>query len=317
MPDGRMMIEHAAEQWLGEDTIFIPILREHAKYYNAEHALNKAFGDAVQVVILDHETTGPADTVYQIAININDQEPLFIQDCDAHFKFDRVNAANYICTVDLRNNLQVQNVAAKSFVIANEQNIITNIVEKSVVSNHIVVGGYCFNNAGEYCDAFESLNQDDERFVSHVVKKLLETEVFVSVEVDDYVDVGTAKEWHELKRKYPVVFCDLDGTLINHQSEYFYPSIEEDIVGIPNAVKKLKQMHDDGAYFMFVSSRPGYTEEKVREFLIDTGFVNFNVMLDVPHGERILINDYSNSNPYPSATAINVPRNSDEFWSKF
>ena len=317
MPDGRMMIEHAAQKWLGEEVIIIPILKMHAEYFNAQHALEQAFGDKVTIHVLDEETTGPADTVYQVAKNLNGNEPIFIQDCDSHFDLSRVNACNYICTVDLRNNLQVQNVAAKSFVVTNEQDIVTNIVEKSVVSNHIVVGGYCFETAEDYCEAFESLDQNDERFVSHVVKKLLETKVFISVEVDNYIDVGTADEWYALKRKSPLIICDLDGTLIQHQSKYFHPSIEDDIQGIPYAVEKLLKKQKEGAKFIFLSSRPEETRKKVYQYLTSVGFKQFQLILGAPHGERILINDYSNSNPFPTASAINVPRNDDDFWSKF
>ena len=35
------------------------------------------------------------------------------------------------------------------------------------------------------------------------------------------------------------------------------------------------------------------------------------LIMGLPHCQRVLINDFAKSNPYPSATAINMPRNQD------
>jgi hypothetical protein len=40
--------------------------------------------------------------------------------------------------------------------------------------------------------------------------------------------------------------------------------------------------------------------------------MNVDIITELPHGKRILINDFSNTNPYPSATAVNVVRDSKE-----
>ena len=39
--------------------------------------------------------------------------------------------------------------------------------------------------------------------------------------------------------------------------------------------------------------------------------------MNLPHGRRILVNDFSNTNPYPSALAINIERNSQELSNIF
>ena len=35
------------------------------------------------------------------------------------------------------------------------------------------------------------------------------------------------------------------------------------------------------------------------------------LIMGLPHCQRVVINDFAKSNPYPSATAINMPRNQD------
>ena len=34
--------------------------------------------------------------------------------------------------------------------------------------------------------------------------------------------------------------------------------------------------------------------------------------MGLPHSQRIIINDYAPSNPFPTASAININRNSDQ-----
>ena len=45
------------------------------------------------------------------------------------------------------------------------------------------------------------------------------------------------------------------------------------------------------------------------EELKDKGIEYDQVIMGLPHSRRVLINDFAKSNPYPSATAINMPRN--------
>lgn len=42
------------------------------------------------------------------------------------------------------------------------------------------------------------------------------------------------------------------------------------------------------------------------------GFGDCQLIMEVHHAKRILINDYANSNPYPSAIAINLKRDSED-----
>ena len=76
------------------------------------------------------------------------------------------------------------NVAAKSFAVTNEQDLLTNIVEKSVVSNYLCVGGYGFNSARDYCDSFDVLSAsqpETEIFVSHIIKHMLSNFIFAII----------------------------------------------------------------------------------------------------------------------------------------
>jgi hypothetical protein len=84
-------------------------------------------------------------------------------------------------------------------VISNEQGIITDIIEKQVVSDKFCVGGYKFESVKEYCETYEKIvshNIQKEIFVSHIIQDmLLNDKIFVENQVMKYYDVGTAQDW--------------------------------------------------------------------------------------------------------------------------
>jgi len=206
--NGECLFERAANLYVDCTDVHFVILREHAEKYDAEIAINKVYGhrDNVHIHVLDQPTSGPAETSYHVAMKLSDT-PIFIQDCDSFFT-SSLSEENYVCTVNLKDNLDVINVAAKSFTVTNEQGLLTNIVEKSVVSNHICVGGYGFKSADTFCRSFERLSEihDGEIFVSHIIKELLQTNVFVAKDVQDYVDLGTYKEFVEYNKQRQTIF---------------------------------------------------------------------------------------------------------------
>ena len=317
--DGDCLFEKAAKPYIGQTDVHIAILKEHAQQYDAELAIKKAFADRddVYVHVLDEPTSGPAETVYNIASKL-DEEPIFIQDCDSFFTAP-LKKDNHVCIVDLRTNRYVTNVAAKSFAIVNDQGILTSIVEKSVVSNYVCVGGYGFNSAKEYCAAYDHLQRavtGGEIFVSHIIKEMLSNSIFTVNNVTEYTDLGTYVEFIEYNKKRPAIFCDLDGTLFYNQSKLFSNDYTNYPVLIPNALKYLLKKQDEGASFIFTTSRPGKYKSQTESVLDECGFKNYRILYDIPHAPRILINDTSKTNPYPSAIAINVPRDDNEYWGK-
>ena len=317
--DGDCLFERAAKPYIGQTEVHFVILKEHAEQYDAEIAIKKAFSEIndIFVHVLDEPTSGPAETVYKIASNLDDQ-PIFIQDCDSFFTAP-LKKENHVCVVDLRANRSVSNVAAKSFAVVNDQDILTNIVEKSVVSNYVCVGGYGFKSSKEYCSAYEhlqSISTQGEIFVSHIIKQMLSNNVFTVNNVNEYTDLGTYVEFVDYNKQRPAIFCDLDGTVFYNQSRLFSNDYSKAPIPIPNAIKYLLKKQDDGASFIFTTSRPSKYELVTQTALKKCGFKDFRILYDIPHSPRVLINDISKTNPYPSATALNVPRDDNEYWGK-
>jgi len=315
MHTGKLMLETAIEPYLKNHDIHIAILKEHNEKYFVANLINRMYKDRknLHLHILDKETSGPAETVYMISKNLPDNEPLFIKDCDSFFTGE-FRKDNHICVVDLRKNLDITKVAAKSFAVTNNQMMITNVVEKSVVSNYICVGGYGFSSAKEYNDAFKNIDCANEIFVSHVIKYMLENKNFVANEVTNYIDVGTYNEFVNYNQSKTTIFCDIDGTVFYNQSRLFENNYSQEPTPIPNSVKYLLQKQKGGCKIIFVTSRPKSFKDITEKKLNECGFKNYVVVYDLPHAPRTLINDYSTTNPYPTAISINVPRDNNDYW---
>ena len=316
--DNQMMIKKALEPWLDAGhNITIGILHHHNQEFSSIDFLKHEFGSRVQIVVLDTLTRGPADTVYKIIkqSNIDPSAQLLIKDCDSFFKFDNSVSGNFICTSNIADHQILKKLNSKSFVIKNEQNIITEIIEKKVVSDTFCVGGYGFESVQKYVETFENIESTpNEIYVSDVISKLLnDREIFLNVGVNDYTDVGTLDDWNEYNDK-PVIFCDIDGTIIKAQGRVGNNNFYSPVVLMEQTVQKLLEMQKNGSQFVFTTARPKELERQTHNILTTLGFKNYQLVIGLNNSRRILINDFNGANPYPRATAINVERDGDEAW---
>lgn len=305
----KLMIESAIKPYLNNFNVTIGILREHEEKYNATKNIKSYLGDSINIIVIEELTKGPADTVYQIIkkANINETSPILIKDCDSFFDHD-ITFDNYVCVSKISEHEVLKKLYSKSFTISNDQNIIQNIIEKKVVSDTFCVGGYAFKSAKLFCDSFEKINVNSEVFVSHIIQHCIqEGEVFTEKQITNYVDVGTSDDWFSYNDR-PVIFCDIDGTIVKAQSHgdwHITPTI------IQNNVTKLLEYYHRGSQFVFTTARPEIARESTELMLKNLGFANFQCIFGLQNARRILINDYNNANPFPRAEAINIFRDAD------
>ena len=308
----KMMIQRALEPY-SQHNITIGILKEHNESYNSLDYLKHEFKDTAKICILEKMTRGPADTVYQIIKNstIDPDAELLIKDCDNFFDHE-MSEGNYVCVSNIAQHEVLKKHSSKSFVIANEQGIITDIIEKDVVSNTFCVGAYKFSSVRLFCEAFEELSTQNEIFVSDVIQRCLYNgHIFTEKMVTNYVDVGTAADWFEYNDK-PVIFCDIDGTIIESQGRVGGKSYESPVVPLYNSIDRLLEYQKRGAQFVFTTARPKQHERITASMLFSLGFRNFELIMGLQNTRRILINDFNSANPFPRATAINVERDKDQ-----
>jgi len=307
-----LMIANSIRPFLREGyKVTIGILKEHDEKYNATQFINYEFGDSVDVVVLDVPTKGPADTVFQIIEKLGlYSEPIFIKDCDSFFEHD-ISEGNYVCVSKISDHEFLKKIASKSFTVANNQGIITDIVEKEVVSDTFCVGGYKFSSALMYKEAFKRLSSEREVFVSDVISVCIgDMNIFNEKKVRDYTDVGTAQDWFEYNDK-PVIFCDIDGTIIINQGRVGTNSYTDKPIPLEKNIKRLLELQDKGAQFVFTTARKNEHKALTRDMLYDLGFKSFDLITGLQNSRRILINDYNEANPFPRAESVNIRRNSD------
>ncbi len=77
-------------------------------------------------------------------------------------------------------------------------------------------------------------------------------------------------------------------------------------------IKWLKELHEKGkTEIILTTSRPeAFKQETVIE-LYEKEIPYDKLIMGLSHTKRIIINDYANSNPYPSCDSINIERKSD------
>jgi len=310
----KMMFHHAIEGYLEkDDNITIGILKEHDKAYQASEFIHQQYGDRIKVIVIDRPTSGPADTAFQILAkaNISDDAEIFIKDCDSFFSHVYTEG-NYVCVSNIANHETLKKLSSKSFVVSNNQGIINQIIEKKVVSDTFCVGGYKFESAGAFRENFREINSQNELFVSDVIQRaLFKGEVFYEKDVQNYHDVGTADDWFEWNNK-PVIFCDIDGTVVKSQSRIGDNSIWNLGKPLEKNVEILLEMQAKGSHFVFTTARDKPMEEATRATLDNLGFTDYDLVIGLPNADRVLINDFHNQNPYPRATAINLKRDKDD-----
>lgn len=322
--DNKMMLVKAVEPYRGKHDITVVILQEHVEKYNALEFVRGELPEAY-IVIVEKPTSGPAETVkialhdimlkialHDIMLMKDDIDFEFIvKDCDSFFDHVPV-AGNYVCVSNIGDHEQLNRLASKSFVMYNDQDIITNIIEKAVVSDSFCVGGYKFESANKYLETYEKIrHRNGEFFVSHIIQDMLYSdEIFKKVPVTNYVDVGTAPDWHKYN-DMPVLFCDIDGTLVKAQARYGNNSYDKPPVVLEENVKKIREYHDKGCQIFFTTARPHTYREQTDKMLRSLGFTNFQLITNLHNARRVLINDYNTSNPYPRAEAINIQRDHD------
>lgn len=314
LPSGALVIQEIIVSLdVKFDMIVMGVRPEHA---NFKPRIISEVTQSIFKLVEIKNSTSPVDTVMQLlkTIPIQDGDEIFIKDSDSIFSISSPQLdMNAVVYTDITN--ETMNVPQKSFLHIDKNNIIERIVEKKIVSPHISVGGYFFKNPIEFMNIAEFLlDQPDEGeiYISHVVEAMrMRRSIFKGIKVNEVIDVGTQEAWNELIRKDQTVICDIDGVVVENQSRYFTPTWDEPAVPIQKNVDKLLKMQEDGSYFIFVTSRTSEFRAATFKMLMDLGFRHFELVMDVPHAPRVLINDYSGSNPYPTATAINVKRNQE------
>jgi len=269
------------------------------------------------IVLLPEQTDSQSETVYTFLSGYDLDGFIFIKDSDGFYRCD-VEERNQVAYFDL-NDMDDINARTKSYVDLDVNDVVTNIVEKKVISSTFSSGGYGFADAKQFCETFEKLqDMDGECYISHIIfEMMLSGSTFYGTKTTDFKDWGTLDAWNKYKSQYKCLFVDIDGTLITNSSHHFPPYVGSG-EPIENNIDYLADLYEQGrAKIVLTTSRP----ERLRQITITElqtkGIPYDELVMGLPHCQRVIINDFARSNPYPSCKAINIPRNTDELKDYF
>ena len=296
------------------DNIYFICLQQHEDKYSFMKGFVSELDDAglrakSNIVLLPEQTESQSETVYTFLSGYDLDGFIFIKDSDGFYRCD-VEERNQVAYFDL-NDMDDINARTKSYVDLDVNNVVTNIVEKKVISSTFSSGGYGFADAKEFCKTFEKLqDMDGECYISHIIfEMMLSGFTFYGTKTTDFKDWGTLDAWNKYKSQYKCLFVDIDGTLITNSSHHFPPYVGSG-EPIENNIDLLADLHEQGkAKIILTTSRPENLRKITIMELQTKGIPYDELIMGLPHCQRIIINDFARSNPYPSCSAINIPRN--------
>jgi hypothetical protein len=314
MPDGKLMLEKSVELFdlSPFDRVVVVCLKEHISLYLTEETLKEvtsAIGHkSVEFCILDEPTSSQSETVEFAIQKAKISGSFFVKDCDNMFKF-KWDGSNQIAVLDL-NDIELIDAKNKSYVISDALDNVNNIIEKQVISNLFCCGGYGFHDAEEFVRHFRCIKMNEEIYISHVIYSMLMNGIgFKIKKASDYTDWGTLREFRNYTKTYFTLFCDVDGVLLYNGSKFGKVGwATEPIIENLETISKLQS--NGKIYLVVTSSRPESEIQYLNKRLAENGVFPDRYLMGLPHSRRVLVNDFSATNPFPSAVSVNLARDS-------
>ena len=319
-PDGQLMIQKAINCMPLDffDQIVIVILQEHVDKYNADIIIKQVFSnnEKIKICVLSGPTGSASETVATAIKTMNICGSITIKDSD-NFVVCNLPASdvNMVVGLKLKPDIKVSNIQGKSFLKINNQQFIVDIVEKKIVSDIICLGVYQFSDAIEFVKIYETLRKDviGELFISNIVSFALREKdnSFKFIEACQFQDWGTFNEWRSVQCAMRTYFVDFDGVLMKNSGRYGKINWNNNRQMLDNNCKRSAELSKSGGQIIITTSRPERYRDIIVESLRKYNIFPYAIIMGLNHSPRVLINDFAPTNPYPAASAINIPRNSD------
>ena len=233
LPDGALALSRAAASVPADayDRVVAAVRADHDTRFDCRTLLKKAFGPAIEVVVIEGDTRGPADTVAHMVRRAGVSGAIAVKDADSFFDPAPLPQTSFVSISDVRRTPEMANVGAKSFAVVNEDGLVVEMVEKSLASNFVCIGLYGFADAAVFLDVFGGVAKAQaggEVFVSHVMNRAIQDGMIVTPHmVYGLIDVGTLDDWRRHIRTRGTIVIDLDGVVFKNHSRHFPPYWDE------------------------------------------------------------------------------------------
>lgn len=139
---------------------------------------------SAKIAMLDHNTRGATESCLAARELIDRGLPLIVMDCDFSFSsdeyFSKVTELAEQHTFDGVLLSFTADNARYSYAKVDEHDVVIEVAEKQVISNHALAGAYCFGSGGLFLDTADKLLTQPisetmkEYYISYVYRILLE-----------------------------------------------------------------------------------------------------------------------------------------------
>lgn len=321
-PDGKPMIYKILEPLSLNlfDDIIITITRIQNELFDSEFFLKSVFLTYgiknYKICILEKQTKSQSETIYETIKKLNISGRIMIKDSDSLVRFneDIIDNYNFVVCGNINSGKPINDLSGKSFVEIDCDKNIMKIYEKQIKSEYFSTGLYSFDSSEKFCEVYKQFFTDyidKEMYLSDIINILINDFNFKIVEALQYEDWGTRDRWIEYVKNYKTYFIDFDGVLVKNTGRFGKKNWDSEFEEIKNNVLIIKKLFDNGAQIIITTSRGHNYHDAINTFLENNGIKPYHIVCGCNHSQRIIINDFADTNPYPSSDSISIERNSD------
>lgn len=126
----------------------------------------------IKFIKLEDQTKSQVETIYNAVTHSHIEGSIFIKDADNSFTLNNIPFCNSVCIYSIE-DCKVFEPQHKSYVSIDDNMLITNIIEKRVVSKYFNCGGYSFKDANCFIEAYDHFKDYDHVYLSHLIYYLM------------------------------------------------------------------------------------------------------------------------------------------------
>jgi len=322
-PEGEIMVQKSIsglnlDQF---DRVIITIVKEHVEQFEADTILNQVFdfnNSKFELFILDDFTSCQAETVYLTLIGKDVKGKFAVKDSDNYIGVEIPENWDIVVGLNINDyGRELYRLKSKSYLILNEQGIITDIIEKKIKSEVISIGLYGFNDASKFIKAYEHLIKDNndyhEIYISHIISYLIGTgkSVYRCVLTNDYEDWGTLSDWTAVLKRYSTYFINADGILIKDCERFGTKNWNNSCEPIEKNIKTIAKLYNDGAQLIITTARTEEYKTELENLLKKYNIKPHAIITGCNYAPQTLINSFYNAKPFPTSFGINIQTGAD------
>ena len=266
----------------------------------------------IKVIKIKEKTPGPYQTIKQGIEIANIKGDSIVCDCDHTLNVDNIfkgfiSGDNFDVIIPTW-NIKKDEHANWSKVVSDGTNIRMICEKEKVEGDRFIVEGIIgcilFNNIQDKFTSNEMIYVSD--CLQSLLRKNKKLKRVNTPYADFYGDEKMLENFINKRRKQCTIFCDIDGVLLKH-NPHSTCKVEENI--LLKGVEKINEWKKQGHKVILTTARNIKYQECTKNMLLELGIKYDNIVMSLPAGPRILINDHKPSKMFVNqANAIELNR---------